>query len=436
MSVGKQIKLARRQAGISQRKLAGDKYTGSYICQIEAGKTRPSLKALEYIAIKLNKPISFFYTEEDAVPSEQRNKLIDILINCGFEALLSSDPPRAKKHFNEAQAYNKETNSIRRQALILMGRGVVAYEQGDYDEASELLNASLEIFTNFNSHREMVEILFKLAQLSLKEGNHSLCKKHLEQTESIMTKNKIQNPALFANIWNIKGILKSDSGDLDESIRAYEKALGYSETATNLQKTGEIYSNLSITLKDAGEFDKAVDCSARSIGIFELLNNIEKRASTMLNLGIVYQEKGDLEKARSCLVESYSVFREIGNNKYRAYVGTELAKLEVIASNFDKANEYGKEALALVEEFCCDLEKGRVLSVLGDIAVGKKDWKTAKQLYKDSIDLLEKFDITVDLTKALQKYSQLLLTTGETKEASSYLQEAINKIGKLEIQRN
>lgn len=436
MSVGKQVKLAREQAGMSQRKLAGERYTGSYICQIESGKTRPSLKALEYIAIKLNKPISFFYTEEDAVPSEQRNKLIDVLINFGYKSIMTGNYFEAQKVLEEAFEHNKEVNSIRRQANILLALGISCRELSEYDKSRDYLAEAHKIFTDLNSKKDIAETLFRIAQLHVKEGNNRIGEKYISQAEKIIDENKIGDPILLANIWNIKGLINADSGELNKSIKAYERALKYSENATNLQKMGEIYSNMSIALKDAGELDKAVDCSSKSIGIFELLNNIEKRASTTLNLGIVYHEKGEFDKARLCLLEAYDVFKEIGRQEFKAYVSTELAKLEIAAGDFEKANSYGKEALALVEEYCDDMEKGRVLSVLGDIAVGKKDWKTAKQLYKKSINLLEKFNITVDLTKVLQKYSQLLLTTGETKEASSYLQEAINKIGKLEIQRS
>lgn len=435
MLVGKQVKLAREQVGMSQRKLAGDRYTGSYICQIESGKTRPSLKALEYIAIKLNKSISFFYTEEDAVPSEQRNKLIDVLINFGYKSIITGNYHEAQKVLKEAFEQNKEVNSIKRQANILLTLGIACRELLEYDRAHDYLTEALKIFIDLNSKKNIAETLFRLAQLNVREGDNKLGEKYIMRAEKIIDENKINDPILLADIWNIKGLINADLGELNESIKAYEEALKYSENAINLQKIGEIYSNMSIVLKDAGELDKAVDYSSKSIGIFELLNNIEKRASTTLNLGIVYHEKGEFDKARSCLKEAYDVFKEIGKQNFKAYVSTELAKLEVAVGNFERASDYGKEALALVEEYCDDMEKGRVLSVLGDIAVGKKDWKTAKQLYKKSINLLEKSNITVDLTKVLQKYSQLLLTTGETKEASSYLQEAINKIGKLEIQR-
>lgn len=436
MSIGNQIKLAREQAGVSQRKLAGDRYTGSYICQIEAGKTRPSLKALEYIAVKLNKPISFFYTGDDVVPSEQKNKMIDALVNFGKEALIRADYEKAKKYFEEALSYNEEISSLRREASIKRGLGGAFTGLKEYDSGRSYLTQALQMFSDLNEHTETAYTLFRIAQLSLEEGNQKLGDKFLSQAENFMKEHKIEEPTLLASIWNCRGILNSDAGSLQESMEAYLKALKFSEDATNLQKMGEIYSNMSIALKDAGELDKAIDCSSKSYGIFELLDNAERKASTVLNLGIVCHEKGDTQKAKDYLLQAYDIFEQLGKQEQKAHVSTELAKLALSENKLDEAEKSAKEALALTEEYCNDIERGRVLAVLGEIETNRKNWKKAKDLYKQSIDLLEKYNMTIDLTKTLQKFAQFLLTNGETQEASTYLQEALDKISKLETQRN
>jgi transcriptional regulator with XRE-family HTH domain len=68
MELGKRIKQARLDAGLSQRQLCGERLTRNMLSLIENGSARPSMDTLQFLAGQLNKPISFFL-EEQAVTS-------------------------------------------------------------------------------------------------------------------------------------------------------------------------------------------------------------------------------------------------------------------------------------------------------------------------------------------------------------------------------
>lgn len=68
MTIGEKIRLARTEAGLSQRQLCGDKVTRNMLSLIENGAARPSMDTLSYFAAQLGKPVSFFL-DEDTVTS-------------------------------------------------------------------------------------------------------------------------------------------------------------------------------------------------------------------------------------------------------------------------------------------------------------------------------------------------------------------------------
>ena len=68
MELGEKLRIARQEAGLSQRQLCGDVITRNMLSQIEHGTARPSMDTLRYLADRLGKPMSFFL-EEDAVLS-------------------------------------------------------------------------------------------------------------------------------------------------------------------------------------------------------------------------------------------------------------------------------------------------------------------------------------------------------------------------------
>ena len=68
MELGEKLRLARQEAGLSQRQLCGDVITRNMLSLIEHGTARPSMDTLRYLASRLGKPMSYFL-EEDAVLS-------------------------------------------------------------------------------------------------------------------------------------------------------------------------------------------------------------------------------------------------------------------------------------------------------------------------------------------------------------------------------
>ncbi len=61
--LGEKIRLLRKQQGITQKDLAGDKITRNMLSLIESGNASPSVSTLLYIAKRLNIPAGYFFTD-------------------------------------------------------------------------------------------------------------------------------------------------------------------------------------------------------------------------------------------------------------------------------------------------------------------------------------------------------------------------------------
>lgn len=74
MELGEKLRLARQEAGLSQRQLCGEEITRNMLSQIEHGTARPSMSTLQYLAAQLDKPVSWFL-EEDTVTSPNQKTM-------------------------------------------------------------------------------------------------------------------------------------------------------------------------------------------------------------------------------------------------------------------------------------------------------------------------------------------------------------------------
>lgn len=67
MELGEKLRLARQQAGLSQRQLCGNTITRNMLSQIESGRAKPSMATLQVLAGRLGKTVGFFLEEDVAV---------------------------------------------------------------------------------------------------------------------------------------------------------------------------------------------------------------------------------------------------------------------------------------------------------------------------------------------------------------------------------
>lgn len=89
MELGEKLRMARQEAGLSQRQLCGEVITRNMLSQIEHGTARPSMETLRFLAARLEKPVSYFL-EEDVVTSPNQT-----LMEQARQAYASGDVPGA-----------------------------------------------------------------------------------------------------------------------------------------------------------------------------------------------------------------------------------------------------------------------------------------------------------------------------------------------------
>jgi len=127
------LRAAREAAGLTQRGLAFDGCTPAYLSRVEAGQRIPSLQILRSLAERLGTTTEFLAT--GAQPREERDPL--------FEAELAGrtgDRRTAPRLFTKAM----ESESPMLAARAAAGLGRLAFDEGDHDEAVELLERALE----------------------------------------------------------------------------------------------------------------------------------------------------------------------------------------------------------------------------------------------------------------------------------------------------
>jgi len=135
MELGKKLRQARMEAGLSQRQLCGDEITRNMLSLIENGSAKPSMKTLQYLASRLGKSVSYFL-EETAVLSPNHAAMTDArqFYDSGqyTEASLALEAYRSPD-----EVYDREMELLR--ILLRLEEAKEALAKGKYVYAAEIL---------------------------------------------------------------------------------------------------------------------------------------------------------------------------------------------------------------------------------------------------------------------------------------------------------
>jgi len=122
MELGEKLRLARLEAGLSQRQLCGEEITRNMLSQIEHGTAKPSMKTLQYLAARLEKPVGYFL--EDGVQPTNYQLLEGIALLTEAETAIGREKyPYARQLLERAEKLFREApGDLQRRRLLLLAQ--------------------------------------------------------------------------------------------------------------------------------------------------------------------------------------------------------------------------------------------------------------------------------------------------------------------------
>lgn len=160
MELGEKIRMARLEAGLSQRQLCGDTITRNMLSLIEHGTARPSMDTLQQLAARLGKPVSYFL-EEDAVTSP--NQALMAQARERFRAGDHSAVPELLEGYRGPDPVFDEEAALLR-CLCLLAAAEQAIREGRLPYGQRLLDQAAEagrdcVYYTFPLERERLLLL-------------------------------------------------------------------------------------------------------------------------------------------------------------------------------------------------------------------------------------------------------------------------------------
>ena len=134
-------------------------------------------------------------------------------------------------------------------------------------------------------------------------------------------------------------------GQLDRSIRIFERANVINEAHGNHRTVGSITGSLGLLHRFKGDLTKALQLYRQALEIQKKVGNDYGMSVSLSNAGIVWQGLGDLTAAEGALRRSIAISERLQSAQRIAYGQSYLAQIYLDAGRLEEAEPLLEEAI-------------------------------------------------------------------------------------------
>ncbi len=169
------------------------------------------------------------------------------------------------------------------------------------------------------------------------------------------------NQSEMCRIYNRIAVVYQNQNNIRKSNRFFHTALELSKISKDSSEMGIIYNNYGINFESTGEVEKAIEMYSQAAKICEEIGYLRGLGAALTNLGHVNERKKDYESARTFYEKSIEVKKVLGEPLAMSISMTNLADVLYQLGEHNQANEINLKTLTMTSKSNAFMYAARVI---------------------------------------------------------------------------
>lgn len=409
--IGDRLRAARVQRGLSQREVAGERYTSQYVSSLERGAVKPSMAALNYLAERLQLSARDLLDQ----PSEPWKRVeADVKLAAG-------DVPEAADLYRELLDA-PDGSSGRAEALRGMAEALCRMNR-----AAEAISPAAEAAELFEREGRPVDAAlatYWLASAQYQTDNVNEARALLDSLlDRVRGGLQIESGFKIRLLTSLASVA-SWSGDYRAALGYLEEGRGLAEELDPRAQAAYFYS-LAVNYKHAGDLEGAVQAGMRSLALYDGGNARLEVAALHNHLALTHLRLTNLRRAREFAQQAAGEAADLGDDRALAGILDTQAQVALAEGHAAEALELADRARSLGHASSSPhavlggwLTRARALAAQGDTRAAVKAFEAAATLVHDEGQPSRRREV-------LAEFADYLTQIGRSKQALAVYREAV-----------
>lgn len=407
---GERIRQARLSRGLTQKELAGERYTASYVSALEKGLTRASVAALDYLSGRLGLPTDHFLRDEGPMWDRLRADL-----------LVASEDWRGADDAYTA-LLDRPLADVDR-ALVLRGRSEARCRMGRPDGAVQDAAAAHQLLVKAGRRTDAAVAAYWLAYANYLLDNLAEARDLIGQVLaevraglSVQADFKLRLLVALANIEGVEGRHRQALALLEEG-RALADDLDTQRRATFL-------FSLALKYSASGDYEAALRTGGQALALYDATAAERQVASLHNTIALAHAQLGHVAQARQLATAALREATSLGDDRLRAHVLDTQARIQLAAGKPAEAIAHATDALELARSIGYTRAEADPLLTRARAHLAAGSPTDAERDFAAAADVLRRHGPRSQLRAALRDWAAILVDQQRHAEAVTLLTEA------------
>lgn len=411
-AVGRRLKAAREDAGLSQRQLSFLGCSPAYISRIESGDRIPSLQLLRVLGERLDVSEDYLATGVHGGPGGPAASLLEAEV-----ALRLDELDTAERLYREVLE-----GSVARptSAAALAGLGQLAFRRGDPRGAIRHLEDALA--ASRPEAPERPAIVETLGRAYAMVGDLDRAIAVFEPALDVATRNDDPLETIHFSVLLAHALI--DAGDFERAEALLGQALELGEKSRDPLLRAKLYWSQSKLHGERGEPAVAARYARRALEILRLSEDTHQTARAHQLLAHIELDRGRAEEALRLLEEGWPLLEQSANPIERAHYRIEEARALARLGRNEEAAALAMQMTGVLADALPE-DAARAYTLTADVFADLGEPERAKELYELAIEMLERKPPNRYLVEVYTKLADLLEQSGAKDDAFNVMKKAL-----------
>jgi predicted ATPase len=234
--------------------------------------------------------------------------LANVYNGSGVLAYYQGDYEQARQHYEQCLGLRRDMEDVRGVAAALNNLGLIAYDQGEYERATAVFGESLDLFRQMDYQRGIAAALDNLGLIAYGLGDYeratALC------TESLGLRRTIGDKQWVAITLNLLGNIAWGQGEYGRAAELHEQGLGLFQELGDRVGAARALSNLGRDALSQGQDGAALAYYGDSLRLLLEVRDRQGSIQGMEGLAGALARRGRVEEA-ACLLGAAEGLRQV-----------------------------------------------------------------------------------------------------------------------------
>lgn len=410
--IGARLRVARLRLAMSQRDVAGDRFTPQYVSGLERGAVKPSMAALNYLAERLRIPIRDLL---DA-PAEPWTRV-------DADVKLASGDSQGAADLYQRLLVTAPSETARAEALSGLADALCRLNRGP--EAVSAAAEALELFQSAGRTIDGAWTAYTLASAQYQSDNVTESRAILENLLKQVRDGLAVETGFKVRVLTALASVEGWSGDHRAALSYLEEGRELIE-ALDPRARAAYYYSLAVNYKQTGDLEAAVRSGIRSLGLYEALGSELEVAALHNHLALTYLNLGNLARAADYAHQAATEAKRLGDVRSQAGIAETQAKIALAEGRHSAALELAGEAIRLGADGAApdatleaEVTTARAHGAQGEPAAAIAAFERAAEQVRSGPSAARRREV-------LAEYAEFLMANGDEKRALQLYREAVS----------